>query len=112
MKQTEEAQLLRVFIGENEKLHGRPVYEAIVEAARNRGLAGATVLRGVLGFGASHHVHTAKVFRLSEDLPMLIEIVDAPERIAAFLPELDPMITEGMITLEKVQVIVYRQSGG
>ena len=112
MKLPAEAQLLRIFIGESDKFHGRPLYEKIVEAARTRGMAGATVLRGVLGFGASSRVHTAKVLRLSEDLPMVVEIVDAPEQIAAFLPELDAMITEGLITLEKVNVIAYRHDPG
>ncbi len=103
-----EAQLLRIFIGESDKVHGRPLYEAIVEDARRRGLAGATVLRGTLGFGANSRIHTAKVLRLSEDLPMVIEIVDTPEKIEQFLPDLDEMIGEGLVTLEKVQVIAYR----
>ena len=104
----EEAELLRIFVGESDKLHGRPLYEVIVEEARRRGLAGATVLRGTLGFGAHSRIHTAKVLRLSEDLPMIIEIVDKPEGIAAFLPDLDKIIEEGLVTLEKVRVIIYR----
>ena len=112
MKLPSEAQLLRIFIGESDKLHGRPLYEKIVEEARTRGLAGATVLRGTLGFGASSRIHTAKVLRLSEDLPMIVEIVDSPEKIAAFLPDLDTMITEGLITLEEVNVIAYRHDSG
>lgn len=104
----DEAELLRIFIGESDKYHGRPLYQAIVDEARQRGLAGATVLRGPLGFGAHSRVHTAKVLRLSEDLPMVVEIVDAPDRIAAFLPRLDQMMDEGLVTLEKVRVIVYR----
>jgi PII-like signaling protein len=112
MKLLSDAELLRIFIGESDKLHGRPLYEVIVEEARKRGLAGATVLRGTLGFGANSHIHTAKVLRLSEDLPMVVEIVDTPEHIAAFLPDLDQMITEGMVTLEKVRVIAYRHNGG
>ena len=112
MKLPAEAQLLRIFIGESDKFHGRPLYEMIVEEARTRGLAGATVLRGVLGFGASSRVHTAKLLHLSEDLPMVVEIVDAPEQIAAFLPELDAMITEGLVTLEKVNVVAYRHDPG
>ena len=112
MKLPSEAQLLRIFIGESDKHHGRPLYEKIVEEARGRGMAGATVLRGTIGFGASSRIHTAKVLRLSEDLPMVIEIVDTPERIAAFLPDLDAMIGEGLVTLEKVQVIAYRDKGG
>ena len=107
-----EAELLRVFIGESDKRGGRPLYEVIVEEARRRGLAGATVLRGTLGFGANSRIHTAKVLRLSEDLPMVIEIVDAPERIAAFLPDLDKMIDEGLVTLEKVRLIAYRHARG
>jgi PII-like signaling protein len=108
MKLPEEAELLRVFIGESDKHHGRPLYEVIVEAARRRGLAGATVLRGTLGFGANSRIHTAKILRLSEDLPMVVEVVDIPERIAEFLPELDAMMGEGLVTLERVRVIVYR----
>jgi PII-like signaling protein len=108
MKLPEEAELLRIFIGESDKHQGRPLYEVIVEEARRRGLAGATVLRGTLGFGASSRIHTAKILRLSEDLPMVVEIVDKPERIAEFLPDLDSMITEGLVTLERVRVIMYR----
>jgi len=110
MKLPSEAQLLRIFIGESDKYHGRPLYQAIVEDARGRGMAGATVLRGTLGFGANSRIHSAKVLRLSEDLPMVVEIVDTPERIEAFLPDLDEMIGEGLVTLEKVQVIVYRHN--
>lgn len=106
-----EAELLRIFIGECDKHGGRPLYEVIVEEARRRGLAGATVLRGSLGFGANSRIHTAKILRLSEDLPLIVEIVDVPERIAAFLPDLDQMITEGLVTLEKVRVIFYRHNG-
>jgi uncharacterized protein len=110
MKLPSEAQLLRIFIGESDKYHGRPLYEAIVEEARRRGIAGATVLRGMMGFGAASRIHTAKVLRLSEDLPMVIEIVDQADRIAALLPDLDAMIGEGLITLERVQVIAYRHN--
>ena len=105
----DEAELLRVFIGESDRYEGKPLYEAIVQAARARGMAGATVLRGVMGFGAHSRMHTAKVLRLSEDLPMVVEIVDKPERIAQFLPELDAMIDEGLVTHERVRVIAYRQ---
>ena len=108
MKLPAEAELLRIFIGESDKLHGRPLYEVIVEEARRRHMAGATVLRGVLGYGAHSRLHTAKVLRLSEDLPMVVEIVDDPECIAAFLPDLDAMIDEGLVTLERVRVIAYR----
>lgn len=110
MKLPSEAELLRIFVGENDKHNGRPLYEAIVKSARERGMAGATVLHGVLGFGAHSRIHTAKILRLSEDLPVVIEIVDKPERIEDFLPELDKMIAEGLITLEKVRVIAYRHN--
>ncbi|HLA85562.1 MAG TPA: DUF190 domain-containing protein [Thermoguttaceae bacterium] len=112
MKLPAEAFLLRVFIGESDKVHGRPLYEVIVEEARRRGLAGATVVRGCLGFGANSRIHTSKVLRLSEDLPVVIEIVDREDRIEAFLPDLDGMITEGLVTLEKVRVIAYRHDAG
>ncbi|MGD9723199.1 MAG: DUF190 domain-containing protein [Pirellulales bacterium] len=112
MKLPSEAQLLRIFIGESDKHHGRQLYEVIVEKARERGLAGATVLKGMLSFGANSRIHTAKILRLSEDLPLVIEMVDTPEQIAAFLPELDGLIAEGLVTLEKVQVIVYRHNSG
>jgi PII-like signaling protein len=112
MKLPSEAELLRIFIGESDKHRGRPLYEVVVEEARRRGLAGATVLRGTIGFGASSRIHTAKILRLSEELPMVIEIVDKPERIAEFLPVLDDMVTEGLVTLERVRVIAYRSSTG
>ena len=108
MKLPSEAQLLRIFIGEADRYEGQPLFEAIVHLARKKGLAGATVLRGFLGFGAHSRMHTAKILRLSEDLPIVIEIVDAPEKIQTLLPELDHMIEEGMVTLEKVNVIAYR----
>lgn len=108
MKLPSEAELLRIFVGESDKHQGRPLYEAIVEEARRNHLAGATVLRGTLGFGASSRIHAAKILRLSEDLPMVIEIVDAPEKITAFLPTLDAMVGEGLVTLERVRVIMYR----
>ncbi len=111
MKLPSEALLLRVFIGESDKTGNRPLYELIVEEARKAGMAGATVLRGCLGFGATSRIHTSKVLRLSEDLPMVIEIVDSKDKIEAFLPKLDSMITEGLITLEKVRIIAYRHSG-
>jgi len=104
MKLPEEAELLRIFIGEGDRFDGRPLYQAIVEEARRRGLAGATVTRGLMGFGVKSRLHTVKVLRISEDLPMVVEIVDKPERIAAFLPRLDEMVGEGLITLEKVKV--------
>ncbi len=103
-----EAELLRIFVGESDRHDGRPLHEAIVELARERGLAGATVLRGIMGFGAHSRVHTAKILRLSEDMPMVVEIVDTPERIEAFVEEIDGVIDEGLVTLEKVRVIAYR----
>jgi hypothetical protein len=107
----QDAMLLRIFIGENDKHRGRPLYEAIVLAARERGLAGATVIRGPMGYGASSRLHTAKILRLSEDLPLVIEIVDSEEKVKAFLPVLDTMMTtSGLVTLEKVQVIRYGRS--
>jgi len=105
-----EAQLLRIFIGEADKWQGKPLYEVIVLEARRRGMAGATVLRGCLGFGAESHLHSAKILRLSEDLPLVIEIVDTPESISAFLPDLNEWVRDGLVTLEKVRVIVYRNS--
>jgi hypothetical protein len=108
MKLPAEALLLRIFIGESDTRGGRPLHEVIVEEARKRGMAGATVLRGFLGFGANSRIHTTKILRLSEDLPVVVEIVDAEERVHAFLPVLDAMISEGLVTLEKVKVIAYR----
>jgi PII-like signaling protein len=105
-----EGQLLRIFIGESDRWEGRQLYEAIVRKARAEGLAGATVLRGLEGYGAHSRVHTAKILRLSEDLPIVIEIVDKEERIQEFLPALDRMVGEGMITLEKAHIIAYRHN--
>ncbi len=104
----EEGQLLRILIGENDKHGQRPLYEWIVRKARESGLAGATVLRGLEGFGAHSRVHTAKILRLSSDLPIVIEIVDTHEKIAAFLPLIDDAITEGLATLENVKIRFYR----
>jgi len=110
MKIPEQGYLLRVFVGESDK-HGHvPLYEAIVSKARETGLAGATVLRGVMGYGRHSVMHTAKILRLSEDLPMIVEIVDSLEKIEAFLPILDTMVPEGLITLEQVRVIHYRSA--
>ena len=103
----QDAMLLRVFIGENDKHGSKPLYEAIVLAARERGLAGATVIRGPMGYGASSRLHTAKILSLSEDLPLVIEIVDSEEKINEFLPVLDGMMSSGLVTLEKVQVLQY-----
>lgn len=107
----EEAELLRIFIGESDMCGNVPLYQAIVEKARAEGLAGATALRGVLSFGVHSRIHTAKILRLSEDLPMVVEIVDSPEKIAAFLPHIDAMVAEGLITIEKVRVVAYRHGG-
>jgi len=107
-----EGKLLRLFIGESDTWHGRPLYQAIVERVRKEGLAGATVLRGIEGFGADSHLHTSRILRLSEDLPVVIEIVDTPERIDRVVPILDEMVAEGMLTLERVQIVSYRSSGG
>lgn len=104
----EEGFLLRIFVGESDR-HGRhPLYEAIVLKAREQGMAGATVLRGVMGYGKHSVLHTAKILRLSEDLPMVIEIVDSRERVEEFLPHLDEMITDGLVTLEPVRVLQYK----
>jgi hypothetical protein len=108
MKLDGEGFLLRIYLGEQDKWHHTPLYEAIVLEARKRGLAGATVLRGSMGFGAHSHMHTAKILRLSEDLPVLIEIVDKEDKINAFLPALDEMLGDGLVTLEKVRVLTYR----
>ncbi len=103
-----ESECLRIYLGEADKHGSRPLYEVIVEEARRRGMAGATVLRGITGFGHASRIHTSKVLRLSEDLPLVIEIVDRPERIADFLPDLDTLVPEGLVTLAKVQVRAYR----
>ena len=103
-----DGKLLRIFIGEQDKWQGRPLYEAIVQSARQQGLAGATCLKGFLGFGAKSHLHTAKLLRLSEDLPIVVEIVDSEEKIRAFLPQLETMIQDGLVTLEKAEVLLYR----
>ena len=107
----EQAVLLRIFIGENDKYQGRPLYEAIVLRARENQIAGATVLRGGMGYGHASHLHTAKILRLSVDLPLVIEIVDSADKIQAFLPVLDGMMHEGessgLVTLENIQVLHY-----
>ena len=102
-----DAMLLRIFLGEDDKFRHQPLYEAIVLKARERQLAGATVLRGPMGFGHSSHLHTAKILRLSEDLPIVVEIVDSEDKIRTFLPDLDQMMGSGLVTLEKVQVLQY-----
>lgn len=103
-----ESLLLRIFLGESDRHNGKPLYEALVLAAREHGLAGATVLRALMGYGAASRLHTAKILRLSDDLPMVIEIVDAEAKINAFLPTLEAMLDGGLVTLEKVRVLHYR----
>jgi uncharacterized protein len=103
-----DGQLLRIFIGESDTWHGKPLYEAIVERVRKHGLAGATVIRGIEGFDASSHLHTSRILRLSQDLPVVIEIVETAERIDEILPVLDEMVVDGLVTLEKANVITYR----
>ncbi|MEX1037271.1 MAG: DUF190 domain-containing protein [Acidimicrobiia bacterium] len=111
MENESEKRLLRIFIGEADFYEGRPLYQAIVETLRSEGIAGATVLRGVEGFGKSSLLHTANVLRLSEDLPMLIECVDTADRIEHILPVLDDMIEDGLVTIQDVEVRVYRGGG-
>jgi uncharacterized protein len=108
MKIPEDGRLLRIFLGERDKWQGQPLYQAIVLLARKEGLAGATVLKGFLGFGCKSRMHTSQLLELSEDLPIVIEIVDSKEKIENFLPFLDQMVNEGMVTLEDVNVIMYR----
>ena len=105
-----KGKLLRVYVGESDTWHGKPLYQAIVERVRAEGLAGATVIRGIEGFGADSRIHTSRILRLSEDLPVLIEIADTAERIDHILPLLDEMVTEGLVTLENVEIIAYRSS--
>ncbi len=107
-----DGRLLRIFLGESDKLDGQPLYEWIVRRARERGIAGATVLRGIEGFGHASRIHTAKVLRLSADLPVVVEIVDTAEKIEAFLPEVDAAVEEGLATVERVDVRFYRSGGG
>ena len=108
MQLPHDAVLLRIFIGESDRWQHKPLYEAIVLKARELHLAGATVLRGPMGFGANSRMHTFKIMRLSEDLPMIIEIVDSKEKIDSLLPHIDQMVLEGLVTLEQVRVIKYR----
>jgi PII-like signaling protein len=102
------ALLARIYIGEADHHDGRPLYQAIVEHLRARGIAGVTVLRGIEGYGAKSHLHTTRILRLSEDLPILIEVVDQEDRLRAILPDLDAMVPDGLITLEKIEVLAYR----
>ena len=105
-----EGTLLRVFIGETDRWHGKPLYEAIVRMAREEGVAGATVMRGIEGFGANSHLHTARILRLSENLPVVVEIVDTTEHIERILPRLDEMVGDGLVTTERVHVVTYRSA--
>ena len=106
-----ESQLLRIFIGESDKHEGLPLYEWLIRKARECGLAGATAIRGLMGFGANSRIHTSKILRLSMDLPIIVEIVDRPEQIEMFLDEIKTVVTEGLVTLEKAEVRVYRGNG-
>lgn len=110
MKIEGTALLARIYVGESDSWHGEPLYEAIVKLLRERGLAGATVLRGIEGFGAKQHLHTTRILSLSSDLPVLIEVIDQETRLRAVLPELDAMVAGGLITLEQVEVITYRST--
>jgi hypothetical protein len=107
-----DATLLRIFFGEDDKHDGLPLYEAIVLKAREMHLGGATVIRGNMGFGQSSRIHTTKILRLSQDLPLIVEIVDSKDKIDAFLPVLDQMMGSGLVTIEKVQVLQYGANGG
>jgi uncharacterized protein len=110
MKIEGPARRVRVYIGESDQWHGKPLYTAIVERCRREGLAGATVLRGIESYGANSRIHTARILRLSEDLPVVVDIVDRAERIAVLLPILDEMVSEGLITLEEIHVVKYVHS--
>jgi PII-like signaling protein len=112
MKTEAEGQLLRIYVGESDRWEGRPLYEAIVRAAREHGLSGATAFRGIEGFGAKSQIHTVKVAHLSEALPIVVEIADRADRIAEFMPTVDKMVSEGMVTLENVKIVLYRQKAG
>ncbi len=108
MKIPADGKLLRIFIGEADKWQGKPLYEEIILLAKKNGMAGATAIKGFMGFGCKSHMHTTKLLRLSEDLPIIIEIVDGEDKINQFIPHLDEMVKEGLITLEKANVIMYR----
>ena len=108
MKLPEQGKLLRIFIGEGDHYKGKPLYEAIVLKARELNLAGATVLKGVMGYGANSRLHTSKVLRMSEDMPLIIEIVDTEEKLESIMPFLEETVREGLITLEAAKVIIYR----
>ena len=108
MRISGEGKLLRIFVGESDHHEGKPLYQALVERVRAEGLAGATVLRGIEGFGASSHLHTSRILRLSQDLPIVVEIVDTTEQIDRILPIVDDMVGDGMVTVERVEVLTYR----
>lgn len=108
MNISDEGQLLRIYIGESDRWQGKPLYEAIVLKAREMGIAGATALRGIMGFGAASRIHTSKILRLSEDLPVVVEIVDSAQKIAQLLSEIEAMVQEGLVTLENVRMHQYR----
>ncbi|MEX0684192.1 MAG: DUF190 domain-containing protein [Dehalococcoidia bacterium] len=108
MERDTEALLLRIFVGESDHWHGKPLHLALIEKAREAGLAGATVIRGIEGFGAKSVIHTARLLEMSSDLPIVIEIVDTPEKIEAFLTTVGDMVAEGLATLEKVRILLYR----
>lgn len=112
MKLEGEQKLLRIFIGEQDKWEGVPLYEAIVNEARSLGMAGATVIKGALGYGCKAHIHTAKLLELSYDLPLIVEIVDTEDKVNKLLPKLDAMVKEGLVTMEKVHVVIYRAEQG
>ena len=111
MKLPEEGMLLRIFIGESDSFKGKPLYEQIVLKARELNLAGATVIHGTMGFGAGSRIHTSKIVRLSEDLPIIVELVDTEEKLNSLMPFLDETVGEGLITLERVKVLKYRRKG-
>ncbi len=108
MKIPADGKLLRIFIGEQDRWHGKPLCEEIILLAKKEKMAGATAIKGFMGFGCKSHMHTTKILRLSEDLPIVIEIVDSEEKINEFLPRVDEMVREGLVTLEKVNVLMYR----
>src|SRR3954453_3805787 len=110
MRSEAQAHLLRIFVNQRDRWEGRALYEAIVRTAREQGLAGATAMRAIEGFGAGGRIHSVKVLHLSEDVPIVVEIIDTPERIAAFLPTLDKIVAEGIVTLEKIHVLTYRRN--
>jgi PII-like signaling protein len=107
----EPAKRIRIYLGESDRWHGVPLYEAVVLKARELHLAGATVLRGPMGFGANSRIHTAKILRLSEDLPIVVEIVDSAQKVETLVPHLEEMVTRGLVTIEDVGVLIYSQSG-